>query len=140
NDLGQDLLGELLHGARISLGLSAAAALAACSLGTLVGGTAGAYPRLGGALMRLVDLLIAVPRFPLIVLMAAFTRPGLGTLWLFFTLFGWPSVARIVHAAVLAERTSGYVLAARAMGASRSHILTRYLLPATLPMAFTRSL
>ncbi|MGC9360652.1 MAG: ABC transporter permease [Anaerolineae bacterium] len=138
NDLGQDLLGELLHGARVSLGLGATAALAACFLGTLVGVTAGAYPRLGGALMRLVDLLIAVPRFPLIVLMAAFTRPGIGTLWLFFSLFGWPSVARIVHAAVLAERTSGYVLAARAIGATRGRILTRHLLPAALPMAFTR--
>jgi ABC-type dipeptide/oligopeptide/nickel transport system permease subunit len=88
--------------------------------------------------MRIVDIFLAIPRFPLIVLMAAFLRPGAGTLLLFFVLFGWPRVARLVRAQVLSERNKGYVEAAQVIGARDRRIVFRHLLPGTLPIALPR--
>jgi peptide/nickel transport system permease protein len=138
NDLGYDLWGEFLHGARFSLFLGATAALASAAIGLLLGVVAGYFQRVGFWLMRLVDVLLCVPRFPLIVLMAAFARPGLTTLLIFFILFGWPSVARIIYARTRAEKQSEYIAAVLAIGARDSRVLFRHLLPATLPVAFVR--
>jgi len=138
NDLGYDLWREWLQGARFSLALGALAALASTFLGTILGALAGYCRRAGPPLMRLVDVLLAVPRFPLIVLMAAFVRPGFSSLWLFFTLFGWPPVARIVCARMLGEKGQEYALAAEAVGAGSGRIFWRHLLPAAVPIAFTR--
>jgi len=138
NDLGYDLWGEFLHGARFSLFLGGTAALASAAIGLLVGVVAGYFHRGGFWLMRLVDVLLCIPRFPLIVLMAAFTRPGLTTLLVFFILFGWPSVARIIYARIRAEKQSEYIAAVQAIGARDGRILFRHLLPAALPVAFVR--
>ena len=138
NDLGYDLWSELLYGARFSLFLGATAALASAAIGLLVGVVAGYYQRAGFWLMRLVDVLLCIPRFPLIVLMAAFTRPGLTTLLAFFTLFGWPPAARIIYARIRAEKQSEYITAVQAIGARDSRVLFRHLLPAALPVAFVR--
>ncbi|HOQ98665.1 MAG TPA: ABC transporter permease [Anaerolineae bacterium] len=138
NDLGYDLFAELLQGARYSLALAASAAVVSTLIGAVLGVVAGYYRGAGFVLMRLVDVFLAVPRFPLIVLIAAFARPGFLTLFLFFVLFGWPSVARIVRARILTERQQEYVLAAHAIGAPGRRIMLRHLLPASLPVAFVR--
>jgi len=138
NDLGYDLWTELLHGARTSLTLSLSAATLACGLGLLVGGLANASPAAGTVLMRLVDVMLAVPRFPLIILMAAFIRPDPSSLALFFVIFGWPTVARIIAATIRTESQADHVLAARALGASRGRILIRHLLPSAIPVTLTR--
>jgi peptide/nickel transport system permease protein len=108
------------------------------TIGLLVGGVAGYYQRVGFWLMRLVDVLLCIPRFPLIVLMAAFTRPGLTTLLVFFILFGWPSVARIIYARIRAEKQSEYIAAVQAVGVRDRRLLFRHLLPAAMPVAFAR--
>jgi len=138
NDLGYDLLSELLAGARTSLTLATAAALSSTLLGTVLGTVAAYHRRLGWALLRVVDVFLSVPRLALMVLVAAFVRPGMGTLLGFFVLFGWPSVARIVYARALAEGQSEYIEATQAVGASGRRIVWRHLLPATVPLAFTR--
>lgn len=138
NDLGYDLLAELLQGARYSLGLAASAALASTLVGAGLGVLAGYYRRAGFALLRVVDVFLSVPRFPLIVLVAAFARPGFATLFFFFALFGWPSVTRIIQAHVLRECRQEHILAAQAIGVPGRRIVLRHLLPASLPIAFVR--
>ena len=138
NDMGYDLWREWLQGARFSLALGALAALAATALGTVLGALAGYCRRAGPPIMRLVDVFLAVPRFPLIVLMAAFVRPGFGSLLLFFALFGWPPVARIVCARMLTEKGQEYAIAAEAAGASSTRVFLRHLLPSAAPIAFVR--
>jgi len=138
NDMGYDLWCEWLQGARFSLALGALAALGSTVLGTVLGALAGYCRRAGPLIMRLVDVFLAVPRFPLIVLMAAFVRPGFGPLLLFFVLFGWPTVARIVCARMLGEKGQEYAVAAEAVGASSTRIFARHLLPASVPIAFVR--
>ncbi len=138
NDMGYDLWAEWLQSARFSLALGACAALISSAVGLLVGAIAGYKEQVGFVLMRLVDVFLAVPRFPLIVLMAAFAKPGFWTLLVFFCLFGWPPVARIIYARIRSEKTREYIVAAIAVGVNEPRILLRHLLPSTLPLALVR--
>lgn len=138
NDIGQDVLSELLYGARFSLLVGCLAAGLSTVIGVVLGLLAGYYDRLGFALMRVVDVFLAVPRFPLIVFLAAFLNPGFWTLVLFFTLFGWTKTTRLVRSQILSERHDGYVEAAVAVGAGDVRILVRHLLPGTLSVALVR--
>ncbi len=138
NDIGQDIFSELLYGARFSLLVGGLAAGLSTAIGVVLGMVAGYYDRLGFAIMRVVDIFLAVPRFPLIVFLAAFLKPGLWTLVLFFLLFGWTRTTRLVRSKVLGERHNGYVEAAVAVGARDLRILARHLLPGTLSIALVR--
>jgi peptide/nickel transport system permease protein len=138
DDIGHDLFSELCYGARFSLSISLLSALFSTVIGTMLGLLAGYDKKSGHLIMRVVDIFLAVPRFPLIVLMAAFLKPGAGALLLFFILFGWPRVARLVRAQVLSERHKGYVEAAQVIGARDRRIVFRHLLPGTLPIALPR--
>jgi peptide/nickel transport system permease protein len=138
NDIGQDIFSELLYGARFSLLIGFLSAAASTAIGLWLGLIAGYYDRLGFAIMRVVDVFLAVPRFPLIILMAAFLKPGLRTLVLFFVLFGWPRATRLVRSQILSERNKGYVDAARMLGASNFRILSRHLLPSVIPINLVR--
>jgi len=137
NDVGQDILSQLIYGARFSLLVAFLPTIASTATGLLVGLVSGYYDRLGFLLMRVVDVFLAVPRFPLIILMAAFLKPGPGTLVLFFALFGWPRAARLVHSQIVSERNRAYVDVVRAIGAGDVRILARHLLPSALPVAST---
>ncbi len=138
NDIGQDVLSELLYGARFSLLVGSLAASLSTVVGVALGVIAGTYDGPGFAIMRVVDVFLAVPRFPLIVFLAAFLRPGFWTLVLFFFVFGWPKTTRLVRSQTLSERYNGYVEAAVAVGASDLRILVRHLLPSTFSLALVR--
>lgn len=138
NDIGQDILSELLYGARFSLLVGGLAASLSTVIGVVLGVTAGYYDKLGFAMMRVVDVFLAVPRFPLMLFLAAFLKPGLWTLILIFSLFGWARTSRLVRSRVLSERTSGYVEAARMVGARDVRLIFRHLLPSTMPIALSR--
>jgi len=138
NDVGQDILSELLHGARFSLSIGFLSAAVSVTVGLWLGVISGYYDRLGFLIMRVVDIFLAIPRFPLIILMAAFLRPGFGTLVLFFILFGWPGTTRLVRSQILSERNKGYVEAAQLIGAQDTRILGVHLLPSAIPIAIVR--
>jgi len=138
NDVGQDIFSELVYGARFSLSVGFLSAIISTAIGIWLGGIAGYSDWWGFLIMRVVDIFLAVPRFPLIILMAAFFRPGLRTLILFFVLLGWSSAARLVRSQILSERTKAYVEAARLVGNSDFRILFFHLFPSTIPIALVR--
>jgi len=138
NDIGQDILSELLYGARFSLFIGFLSAMASTAIGLCLGLISGYYDRVGFAVMRVVDVFLAIPRFPLIILMAAFLKPGLRTLVLFFVLLGWPRATRLVRSQILTERNREYVDAVRLVGASDLRILSRHLLPSSISIALVR--
>jgi len=131
DDLGRDVLSRLLHGARISLVVGLVATAVAAVLGTFVGSVAGFF---GGVvdlvLMRLTDIVFAFPTalFALAVL-AVFERPSITLLFLVLGFIGWAGYARIARAEILRLREEPFAEAARALGAGRSRILFRHLLP-----------
>lgn len=127
----RDVLSRVLYGARVSLGVAALGAAVALAIGTAWGATAGA---LGGRierwLMRVVDVLLGVPRIlvllAVVALWGAVGAPALGVL---LGLTTWPSTGRIVRARVAAVRRAEFVAAARALGASPARVLLRHLPP-----------
>jgi len=138
NDIGNDILSELLYGARFSLTIAFLSAVISTGFGVAIGIISGYYDRLGFALMRIVDVFLAIPRFPLIILIAAFLKPGMWTLALVFVLFGWPRAARLVRSQILSERNKDYVQAARLIGARDARILILHLAPSAIPLALVR--
>lgn len=131
--LGRDVLSRLLHGARATL-LSAVAVLGLSLLvGVTVGLVAGSCSGwLDALLMRTTDLLLAFPSLLLAVAVVGTLGPGLPQLVLALAAVGWAGFARTVRGLVLVCREQDHVLAARALGASRRHVLRRHILPGTI--------
>jgi peptide/nickel transport system permease protein len=104
-------------------------------LGLLVGGVAG---YVGGfvetLLMYLVDVMLILPRLPLLILLAAFLGAGLVQTISMITLLFWPATARVIRAQVRSQRTRGYVEMARAFGGGAGYVLVRHILPSIAPL------
>lgn len=131
DQLNRDILSRVVSGGRISLTISALAVTLAVLLGALVGGVAGFYGGwLDGALMRIVDGALAIPRlFLLLLLVAVWEQMPLGALILVLGGTGWFATSRIVRGEVLRLRVAEFVLAATALGAGPRRIILRHLLP-----------
>lgn len=136
NDVGHDLFTQLIFGARVSLNIGLFAALFALAVGLTVALLAG---YLGGsvdaALMRAVDLTLAFPFIPLVLVVATFLGRGL---WMTVLVIGaviWAQPARVLRSQVLKVLKFEHVQAARAMGASTGRILGVHILPRTAPLA-----
>jgi peptide/nickel transport system permease protein len=135
--LGRDEFARLAWGTRLSLGVALGAALGALVIGALVGGLAGfAGGLVDDGLMRGADVIIALPAVYVVLALRASMPLVLTTTEVFWTMVvvlaavGWPFPARGVRAVVATERTREYAEAARALGASRTRLLLRHLLPA----------
>lgn len=135
NDIGQDLFSELLFGARNSLLIASFAAVASTAIGVGLGLLSGYYSRLGFVAMRLVDVFLLVPRFPLIILIATLLTPSVWNLILLFVIFGWPRTTRIIRSEVLSQRNREYVDGVRMLGARDPYVVCRYIFPQVLPLA-----
>ena len=135
NDIGQDILSELIYGTRVSLLVGTLAALIAISIGTAVGLLAGYFSRLGMVLMRVVDMILVLPFLPLLILLAAYLGRSLVNTILVIGLLSWAGTARVIRSQVITCVKHDYVLAAHAIGARDGYILTRHLLPQVLLLA-----
>jgi ABC-type dipeptide/oligopeptide/nickel transport system permease subunit len=83
--------------------------------------------------MRVVDILLAVPRLPLLVLVAALAGAGVLTVTVPIGLLFWPPMARIIRSRTLSLRGRGVVESARGFGAGLPYLIRRHLLPALGP-------
>ncbi|MBA3574707.1 MAG: ABC transporter permease, partial [Pseudonocardiales bacterium] len=135
NDIGQDLLSELIFAARITLLVGIVAALVATVVGAGVGVVAG-YARgwVDTALMRLVDVVLALPVLPLTIVVGVFLGPGLSTQIMVIASVIWAGTARELRSQVLSLREHDHIQALRAMGAGPGHVLPRHVLPSVAPL------
>lgn len=136
NDIGQDILSELIFGARISLLIGVLSASIAMVIGTGVGLMAGYFRGIVGTLlMRLVDVVLVIPFLPLMVLLAAYLGQNIWNLIGVIGLLIWARPARVIRSQVLSLVERDYVLAARSVGARDVHILLRHVLPGVFSLA-----
>ncbi len=130
NDLGQDILSELIHGSRVSLLVGLGAAVLATAIGLCVGLFAGYYK---GAtdeiLMGGTDVFLMVPRIPLIILLAAFLKPSFWIIALVIGFLWWTSTARVVRSKSLQVSEMNFVLSSKCLGFSDVHIIFTDILP-----------
>lgn len=127
--LGRDLWSRIIWGLRTSLIISVPAVIIAAAFGTAVGTLAGYFGRgIDALLMRITDIQMAFPFIILAIAILSVAQPGPVVLIIVLSLSAWPIYARVVRSVAMVDSHSEYVLAARAMGASHTRILWRYLL------------
>ena len=144
---GRDLLARLVWGSRTSMLVALAAALTSLVIGVSYGALAGLVGgRTDNLMMRVVDVLYSLPfTFVVIFVLALLEAPRdaegarsfVSREQVFFVAVGavwWLTMARVVRGQVLALRESGFVQAARAMGASTPRILITHVVPNVLPV------
>jgi peptide/nickel transport system permease protein len=133
DDLGYDVLGRLMVGGQSSLEVGLAVAVVATSLGVLYGIVSGFIGGLTDAiLMRVVDILLAIPIVYLFIDLASEVKPTLWLLIVVLSLLSWLGPARLVRGETLSLRTREYVEAVRTMGGGSWRIMLRHLVPNTI--------
>ncbi|MGA0613633.1 ABC transporter permease [Paracoccus sp. KR1-242] len=143
DQLGRDMLAQLMAGGRISLAVGLTAMLIALTLGSLIGILSGYVRALDAPLMRLTELFLALPLLPLLLLMVTLFReplartlgPAGGTFLLIVLAIGatsWMQTARIVRGEVLALKERDFILAAHSIGTPPIRMILRHVLPNVL--------
>jgi peptide/nickel transport system permease protein len=133
DDLGYDVLGRLMAGGQISLEVGLAVAIAATGLGVLYGVISGYTGGITDAvLMRIVDIMLAIPVVYLFIDLASDFKPTLLLLILVLALLSWLGPARLVRGETLSLRVREYVQAVRIMGGRSGRVIMRHLVPNTM--------
>src|SRR5918993_3630421 len=134
DNVGRSIFEMVATGARLSMIIGLGTMAIATTIGVLVGATAGFFGgRVDGALMRFVDLLLALPFLFIILVASVFFGGGDPILLLLiFGLLSWAGLARLVRALFLSLREQEYVMAAKAVGVSNQRITFRHMLPNAL--------
>lgn len=134
DDLGQDVLAQVVWGTRVSLTVGAAASALAIVIGTALG-LLGAYARRADAYITTVtDLMLSLPLLPLMIIVTAIAGPNVTTLTMVIGLFSWPEVTRLIRSNGIVVVAMPYIDGARALGAGGWRIVTREVLPAVVPL------
>ncbi|HNR00268.1 MAG TPA: ABC transporter permease [Trueperaceae bacterium] len=130
DNLGRDVISQVIWGSRVSLMVGLAAAATATLIGVIVGAFAG---YLGGRfdelLMRVTEFFQVIPRFVLALIVVAFFGSGLVNLILVIGVLSWPQTARLVRSQYLSHKTLPYVDAGRAIGMRSFRIMFMQILP-----------
>jgi len=128
--LGRDILSRMIYGARISILIGVAVVLIATFVGMLAGLAAGYFGGVVDAVIsRVVDVLLGFPYLIFAIGLMGMMGPGLQNIILALAYKEWTISCRVIRGETLAARELEYVEAARAVGASRSHIMLREILP-----------
>lgn len=130
DDLGRDILSRLMHGARLSLLIGLCVVVLALSAGVLIGLVAGFFPGIVDMLlMRLIDIMLALPALLLAIVIVAILGPSLVNAMLAVSIVFVPHFTRLTRSAVIAERTRSYVTASEVAGASLGRLMFVTVLP-----------
>lgn len=148
--LGRDLLVRVMYGSRISLAVGVVASAIVLVIGSVYGSVSGYVGgRVDDIMMRLVELIYSIPDVLVVLLLSAVLKtplqqaynqnqafrflgtlgPGLISIFIVFGMLYWVGMARILRGQILQLKQQEFVTAARALGAGRSRIIRRHLLP-----------
>lgn len=130
DDLGRDIFSRTACGARISLFVGISAALIDLALGVLWGGVAAlSGGKVDNFLMRVADILYALPYLLVVIMLMVVMGSGLFPILIALTITGWIGMARIVRGQLLQLKEQEYIQAAIALGAGNRRILFKHLIP-----------
>ena len=128
--IGRSMLSRLIYGTRASLLLALLSVAIAMGFALIIGVTAGYAKGLFGRVFDLVtDAILAFPPILFLLVLSAVMRPGFRTLSISLVVLAFPNLARVVRANTLTFASREFILAARAMGATKRRIIFRELMP-----------
>ncbi len=138
---GRDVFTRLMYGGRISLTVSFIAVFAITVFGVVLGGIAGYFGgAVDGIIMRICDVLMCLPGFPILLIIGTLldsmgvpSQLRIYYLMAYLTLFSWPGTARLVRGQILSLREQEYMVAAEAMGYSTPRKIFKHLVPNVMP-------
>ena len=130
DELGRDIFSRALYGARASLSLGLLATLLSTAIGVVLGSLVGYF---GGwvdtAVMRLLDILQAIPGMLLSIAISAALGSGFGNTIIALSIGGVPMTVRLLRGSILTVRKQEYIEAAEKINCSRLRIITSHILP-----------
>jgi dipeptide transport system permease protein len=140
DDVGRDVLSRLLHGGRLSLAIGVVVVTLALLAGGVLGLTAGYVGGLWDLfVMRMMDVLMALPGLLLALVLVAILGPSLMNAMLAIAVVMLPGFVRLTRAAALTEMPRPYIDASRVAGVRPSRLMLRSLLPNCLPPLIVQS-
>jgi peptide/nickel transport system permease protein len=130
DQLGRDILSRIIYGARTSLVIGLVSLGFGAIVGLTIGSLAGAFGgRVDTVLMRLMDMMLAIPGLLLAIGVAAAIGRGLTAVMIAIGVVNVPVFARLLRSSMLSQRESDYVLAARSLGVKRGRIVVGHIIP-----------
>jgi len=135
NYYGQDLMAQVMAGVRMSLLIGVAVAFLVVTIGSIVGLLSGYFRgKVDSLFTMVVNFVYTIPLEPFAILLAMLLRPSTLTVVIAISALIWRTTARIIRSQTIAISSTQMVEAARAIGAGHLRIISRYILPAVLPI------
>lgn len=140
DDMGRDILANLIAGSRISLLVGVLATLISMTIGCTIGIMSGYFgKRIDQLLMRFTDFFLVIPWLPLMMVLAAILGTSIWNIIFVIGITSWPGTARVVRAQTLSVKERQFVERTISLGAGSGHIMLHHILPNVFPLVFANT-
>lgn len=140
DDMGRDVLANLMAGSRVSLLCGGMATLISMVIGTFIGLTAGYFGKtIDNILMRFTDFFLVIPWLPLCMVLAAILGTSIWNIIIVIGLTSWAGTARVVRAQTLSVKERQFVERTISLGAGSFHTMIKHVMPNVFPLIFANT-